>query len=144
MTKQKASVFVCRVNNRALTHLTLPASESVLVIRGLDRNEGQSGSGECINTVTITEGKRKELITVVIPAYTESGCMLPTIPSIDEFCRRNRDNTHEVVLRGKGYAIRRGVMISGGDIILVSDAIKKPQKGLMHQTRPPLIPARLF
>jgi len=112
-------------------------------------------------------GKRKEFISIVIPAYNEAERILPTIARIDEYCRLrfhgfeiivvndgSRDDTREVVLRekdktaslryegykpnkGKGYAIRRGVMISAGGIILVSDAdlstpIEEMEKLLAH------------
>jgi dolichyl-phosphate beta-glucosyltransferase len=96
--------------------------------------------------------KRKEFLSVVIPAYNEAERILPTILRIDEYCRGrfegfeiivvddgSRDATRSVVKhaqettaflrcegyeqnRGKGYAIRQGVSASAGDIVLVSDA----------------------
>lgn len=96
--------------------------------------------------------KRKESLSVVVPAYNEADRILPTIRQIDEYCgdRFTRleiivvddgslDGTRTVVNnegektaslrcegydenRGKGYAIRLGVGVSTGDIVLVSDA----------------------
>ena len=98
------------------------------------------------------EEKRKEFLSVVIPAYNEADRILPTIRRIDDYCAKrfksleiivvddgSRDETANVVRhareqiaslrgegydenRGKGYAIRTGVAASAGDIILVSDA----------------------
>jgi dolichyl-phosphate beta-glucosyltransferase len=98
------------------------------------------------------EAQRREFLSVVIPAYNESERILPTLPIIDEYCRMrfrryeiivvndgSSDGTGEVVRReqlrtaslryegyepnrGKGYALRRGIAVSGGEIILVSDA----------------------
>jgi dolichyl-phosphate beta-glucosyltransferase len=98
------------------------------------------------------EQKRKESLSIVIPAYNEAGRILPTISRIDDYCRErfdvfeiivvndgSRDATRDMVLgrleqtsslryegydenRGKGYAIRLGVGVSTGDIVLVSDA----------------------
>lgn len=96
--------------------------------------------------------KRKEFISIVVPAYNESKRILPTLSRVDEYFKDgfkgfeiivvndgSTDNTAEVVLKGqekiksirligykvnkgKGYAIRQGVNISTGDMILVSDA----------------------
>ena len=98
------------------------------------------------------EEKRKEFISIVIPAYNDEGRILPTLRRIDEYCRNrfrgfeiivvddgSRDSTRNLVKneqkqtaslrcegyeenRGKGYAIRLGVAASVGDIVLVSDA----------------------
>jgi len=111
--------------------------------------------------------QRKEFISVVIPAYDESARILSTLRRLDEYLRDHfrdfelivvndgsSDNTEDVVLRamkaipsikysgykrnrGKGYAIRRGVELSTGDIILVSDAdlstpIEEVEKLLVH------------
>ncbi|MBE0425214.1 MAG: glycosyltransferase family 2 protein [Nitrospirae bacterium] len=95
---------------------------------------------------------RKEFISVIIPAYNESGRILTTLGRIDEYlrsCFKNYeiivvndgsfDNTGDIVLgagekitsvkyigyqpnRGKGYALRQGVAHSTGDIVLISDA----------------------
>jgi dolichyl-phosphate beta-glucosyltransferase len=96
--------------------------------------------------------KRDEFLSVVIPACNEAARILPTLRRIDEYCGRcfgrfeiiavddgSVDNTRDLVLtekdkvaalryegysinRGKGYAIRHGVSVCQGDIILVSDA----------------------
>lgn len=96
--------------------------------------------------------QRKEFISVIIPAYNESSRILPSLRRLDEYLRGHfrgfelivvddgsSDTTEEVVLRakkevasirysgyrenrGKGYAIRQGVGLSTGDIILISDA----------------------
>jgi dolichyl-phosphate beta-glucosyltransferase len=96
--------------------------------------------------------KRKESFSVVIPAYNEADRILPTIRKIDEYCKDrftrleiivvddgSLDGTRSIVSdegektaslrcegydenRGKGYAIRLGVGVSSGDIVLVSDA----------------------
>lgn len=96
--------------------------------------------------------QRKEFISVIIPAYNESSRILPSLRRLDEYLRGHfrsfelivvddgsSDATEDVVLRakkeipsirysayrenrGKGYAIRQGVALSIGDIILVSDA----------------------
>lgn len=98
------------------------------------------------------EHKRKELISIVIPAYNEAGRIAPTLARVDEYCSSNferfeiivvndgsSDHTAAVVSdasnnmsavryasyeqnRGKGYAIRFGVAMSKGDLILISDA----------------------
>lgn len=95
---------------------------------------------------------RKEFISVIIPAYNESGRILPTLGRIDEYLRNyfekfeiivvndgSFDNTGDIVAeackkitsikyinyqpnRGKGFALRRGVALSTGDIVLISDA----------------------
>ena len=100
----------------------------------------------------IKPGKRDEFLSVVIPAYNESARIIPTIRRIDQYCNDrlkrfeiivvndgSKDNTRDLVRteknrtaslryeeyeknRGKGYAIRGGVSVSAGDIILVSDA----------------------
>jgi dolichyl-phosphate beta-glucosyltransferase len=96
--------------------------------------------------------ERKEFISIIIPAYNESGRILPTLNRIDEYFKDrfkcfeiivvndgSTDNIDDLVLKanertayikylgynvnkGKGYAIRQGVNISAGDIIVVSDA----------------------
>jgi dolichyl-phosphate beta-glucosyltransferase len=96
--------------------------------------------------------KRKEFISIIIPSYNESARILPSLRRLDEYSRAHfrgfelivvndgsSDNTEDVVVRakkdipsiqysgykvnrGKGYAIRQGVALSTGDIILVSDA----------------------
>jgi len=95
---------------------------------------------------------RTEFISIVVPAYNESGRILPTLSRIDEYFQDrfkkfeiivvndgSRDDTAEIVLKtrykirsikligykvnkGKGYAIRQGINNSKGDIILISDA----------------------
>jgi dolichyl-phosphate beta-glucosyltransferase len=96
--------------------------------------------------------QRKEFISIIIPAYNESARILPSLRTLDEYLRDHfrgfelivvndgsSDDTEGVVVRaqkeipsikysgykenrGKGYAIRQGVALSTGDIILVSDA----------------------
>lgn len=96
--------------------------------------------------------QRKESISIIIPVYNESGRILKTLCKVDDYLQDHfggyeiiivndgsSDNTAEVVLnaqdkiksirligykvnRGKGYAIRQGVNLSIGNIILVSDA----------------------
>ncbi len=98
------------------------------------------------------EEKRKESVSVVIPAYNEADRIAPTIRRIDEYCRGrfrdceiivvddgSRDATRSIVKnmqeamtslrcegyegnRGKGFAIRHGIASSRGDLILISDA----------------------
>lgn len=95
---------------------------------------------------------RNEFISIIVPAYNESRRILPTLDKIDEYLRDrygrfeiivvndgSKDNTAEVlskvqkgnkilrvvgyeVNRGKGYAIRQGVHVTSGDVILISDA----------------------
>ena len=97
-------------------------------------------------------GQRKEFISIIIPAYNESARILPSLRRLDEYLHGHfrgfelivvndgsSDTTEDVVVhskkeipsiqysgykenRGKGYAIRQGVALSTGDIILVSDA----------------------
>ena len=92
------------------------------------------------------------MISVVIPAYNESGRILLTLSSVDKYLQDyfkgfemivvndgSLDETEEVVIkakdkipsikyigykenRGKGYAIRQGITQSICDVILVSDA----------------------
>lgn len=99
-----------------------------------------------------TDKRRKEFISIVIPAYNESGRILLTLSRIDEYFKNrfegfeiiivndgSQDNTAKVVLKaqekiksirligyevnkGKGYAIRQGINNSKGNIILISDA----------------------
>lgn len=96
--------------------------------------------------------QRKEFISVIIPAYNESARILPSLRRLDKYLRDHfsglelivvndgsSDTTEDVVVRagkeiptirysgykenkGKGYAIRQGVALSTGDMILVSDA----------------------
>ncbi|HXX80744.1 MAG TPA: dolichyl-phosphate beta-glucosyltransferase, partial [Thermodesulfovibrionales bacterium] len=96
--------------------------------------------------------QRKEFISVIIPAYNESMRILPSLGRLDEYLSEHfrgfelivvndgsSDNTQDVVERakkeipsiqylgyrenrGKGYAIRQGVALSTGDLVLVSDA----------------------
>jgi len=96
--------------------------------------------------------QRNEFISIIIPAFNESARILPSLRKLDEYLRDHfrdfelivvndgsSDNTEDVVLRaneempsinysgykenkGKGYAIRQGVALSTGDILLVSDA----------------------
>jgi dolichyl-phosphate beta-glucosyltransferase len=96
--------------------------------------------------------KRKGFISIVIPAYNESGRILPTLVRIDEYCKTHFERYEIIVVndgssddtaavmseagrkipavryaayeenRGKGYAIRSGVAMSKGDLILISDA----------------------
>ncbi len=91
-------------------------------------------------------------ISVIIPAYNESKRIRPTLCRIDDYLRDHfedfeiivvndgsSDNTEDIVLeackkitsikyityqlnRGKGYALRQGVLNSTGDIVLISDA----------------------
>jgi dolichyl-phosphate beta-glucosyltransferase len=98
------------------------------------------------------KGKRKEFISIVIPAYNESARIGPTLARIAEYCGAgferfeiivvndgSSDDTAAVVSdagrkipalryeayeqnRGKGYAIRFGVAMSRGDLVLISDA----------------------
>ncbi len=95
---------------------------------------------------------RKEFISVIILAYNESKRIRPTLCRIDDYLRDHfedfeiivvndgsSDNTEDIVLeackkitsikyityqlnRGKGYALRQGVLNSTGDIVLISDA----------------------
>jgi dolichyl-phosphate beta-glucosyltransferase len=96
--------------------------------------------------------KRRELISVIIPAYNESGRITPTLARIDEYCSSRFEHFEIIVVndgssddtagilseackkisavryaayeqnRGKGYAIRFGIAMSKGDLILISDA----------------------
>jgi len=96
--------------------------------------------------------KRKEFISIVIPAYDESSRILATLALLSDYLSEHfknheiivvndgsRDDTVGVVLkvqkeknslklisykinRGKGYAIRKGIGSSKGDVILISDA----------------------
>ncbi|HXX53089.1 MAG TPA: dolichyl-phosphate beta-glucosyltransferase [Thermodesulfovibrionales bacterium] len=96
--------------------------------------------------------QRKEFISIIIPAYNESSRIFPSLARLDEYLGMNfggfelivvndgsSDSTEDVVSRakkempsirylgykknrGKGYAIRQGVVNSTGDIILISDA----------------------
>jgi dolichyl-phosphate beta-glucosyltransferase len=96
--------------------------------------------------------QRKEFISIIIPAYNESARILPSLRRLDEYLHGHfrdfelivvndgsSDTTEDVVVRakneipsihysgykenrGKGYAIRQGIALSTGDIILVSDA----------------------
>lgn len=96
--------------------------------------------------------QRKECISVIIPAYNEAARILPSLRRLDEYLHDHfrgfelivvndgsSDNTEDVVVRakkeipsinysgykenrGKGYAIRQGVALSKGDMILLSDA----------------------
>jgi dolichyl-phosphate beta-glucosyltransferase len=100
----------------------------------------------------LTPEKRKEFLSVIIPAYNESVRIIPTIRKVDQYCNEwlrgfeiivvndgSKDDTRDIVNaekdkitslryeeykrnRGKGYAIRHGVSVSAGDVILVSDA----------------------
>lgn len=95
---------------------------------------------------------RKEFLSVIIPAFNESGRIAPTIVRVNAYCAEkfakheiivvddgSNDGTCKVVSeamkdigsltcqsyeknRGKGYAIRFGVEASAGDLILISDA----------------------
>jgi len=111
--------------------------------------------------------QRKEFISIIIPAYNESARILPSLRRLGEYLHGHfrgfelivvndgsSDNTEDVVVRakkelpsihysgykenkGKGYAIRQGVALSTGDIILVSDAdlstpIEEVEKLLAH------------
>jgi dolichyl-phosphate beta-glucosyltransferase len=110
---------------------------------------GMSGTE---HKTTERPAKREEVLSVVIPAYNEAARILPTLRRIDEYCRSHFerfeiiavddgsvDNTRDLILaekdkievlryegyninRGKGHAIKHGVSICKGDIILVSDA----------------------
>lgn len=96
--------------------------------------------------------KREEFISVIIPVYNESSRIFHTLSTIDDYFRSrfrgfeiivvndgSLDDTRDIVLRargkitsikyvgyrenrGKGYAIRQGVFVSTGDLILISDA----------------------
>jgi dolichyl-phosphate beta-glucosyltransferase len=96
--------------------------------------------------------QKKEVISVIIPAYNEAVRISSTLTRMDEYLRGrfrdfelivvndgSSDNTEDVVRsamttipsikyagyeknRGKGYAIRRGIALSRGDIVLISDA----------------------
>jgi len=112
-------------------------------------------------------GKRKEFISIVIPAFNEYKRILSTLSKVDAYCRErfkgfeiivindgSQDDTAKVILeaqekiksvklidykqnKGKGYAIRQGVDISKGDIIIISDAdlstpIEEVEKLLVH------------
>jgi dolichyl-phosphate beta-glucosyltransferase len=96
--------------------------------------------------------KREDFISIIIPAYNESARIGPTLARINEYCGASferfeiivvndgsSDDTAAVVSeagrripavryasyeqnRGKGYAIRFGVAMSKGDLVLISDA----------------------
>ena len=96
--------------------------------------------------------QRNEFISVIIPVYNESARILPSLRRLDEYLRGHfrgfelivvndgsSDKTEDLVVRakkeipsikysgykenrGKGYAIRQGVALSTGNLILVSDA----------------------
>jgi dolichyl-phosphate beta-glucosyltransferase len=111
--------------------------------------------------------QRKEFISVIIPAYNESARILSSLRRLDDYLNArfrgfelivvndgSSDTTEDVILRarkeipsihyagyqenrGKGYAIRQGVALSTGDIILISDAdlstpIEEVEKLLVH------------
>lgn len=96
--------------------------------------------------------KRKDNISVIIPAYNESARILKTLSRIDEYLHDRFENFEIIVVndgslddtgdkvleakekipaikylsyqpnKGKGYALRQGVTRSTSDIVLISDA----------------------
>lgn len=100
----------------------------------------------------MNSGIKNELISVIIPAFNEEKRILPTIGNISDYLGKHfhgfeiiivddgsRDNTIAMVESlmsnnssllllknmenmGKGYSIRRGILASSGDFVLITDA----------------------
>lgn len=96
-------------------------------------------------------GIKENFISVIIPVYNESKRIVPSLMAIIDYCKKtfnmyeiiiiddgSTDNTKEVLSeivknnnikfityeknKGKGYAVRQGILVSKGNFILITDA----------------------